>query len=31
MSSQNYVVPPLSWDNIGQLSDAIRVQFSLAD
>ncbi len=31
MSSQNYVVPARSWDNIGQIADAVRVQFSLSD
>lgn len=31
MSGQNYVVPPWSWAAIGQLTDNIRLQFSLAD
>ncbi|MBZ3693395.1 ImmA/IrrE family metallo-endopeptidase [Phyllobacterium calauticae] len=31
MSSQNYIVPPRSWDNIGAMCDRLRVQFSLAE
>jgi len=31
MSSQNYIVPARSWDNIGHIADVIRVQFSLSD
>ncbi len=31
MSSQNYIVPARSWDNIGQIADTVRIQFSLSD
>lgn len=31
MSSQNYVVPAMSWDQIGYTCDKLRVQFSLGD
>ncbi|WPM81138.1 ImmA/IrrE family metallo-endopeptidase [Brucella pseudintermedia] len=31
MSSQNYVVPAVSWDDIGAICDDIRIRFSLAD
>lgn len=31
MSGYDFVVPPISWDRIAEVTDSIRTQFSLAD
>jgi Zn-dependent peptidase ImmA (M78 family) len=31
MSGYDFVVPPISWDRIAEITDSIRTQFSLAD
>lgn len=31
MSGYDFVVPPMSWDHIAEITDSIRTQFNLAD